>query len=260
MATRREWAGTQYLIGKLAASFRFNLVGRWTCLWELFLVWPVWKDDRLEEVNTAALLMLSWEIHFFLFFWLNQLFFLLITGPLSEQERWIGSLLLRHIQLLQFNAHEVSELQMERPGCMDRAKTLFLGAAVYPTVRCYNKSTLWDHPVLTMKRMMSRPNRRLLGFPWQLCIQGENRERKQNHSITRLPPTNEISMTHYLEPNPIWFITSTLYTFFQVSLFNHSCEPSVVRYVPSNYLRFLRDRIIIPVTYRQVLHGSSDGG
>lgn len=56
------------------------------------------------------------------------------TEPLSDQEKWIGSLLLRHLQLLQFNAHEVSELRMDRPGCMDGAKTFFLGAGVYPTV------------------------------------------------------------------------------------------------------------------------------
>lgn len=60
--------------------------------------------------------------------------FLLIVGALSDQERWIGSLLLRHLQLLQFNAHEVSELRMDRPGCMEGAKTFFLGAGVYPTV------------------------------------------------------------------------------------------------------------------------------
>ncbi|XP_032793835.2 SET and MYND domain-containing protein 4 [Daphnia magna] len=62
------------------------------------------------------------------------------TEPLSDQEKWIGSLLLRHLQLLQFNAHEVSELRMDRPGCMDGAKTFFLGAGVYPTVALLNHS------------------------------------------------------------------------------------------------------------------------
>ncbi|XP_057377156.1 SET and MYND domain-containing protein 4-like [Daphnia carinata] len=60
--------------------------------------------------------------------------------PLSDQEKWIGSLLLRHLQLLQFNAHEVSELRMDRPGSMDGAKTFFLGAGVYPTVALLNHS------------------------------------------------------------------------------------------------------------------------
>ena len=55
--------------------------------------------------------------------------------PLSDQERWIGSLLLRHAQLLQFNAHEISELQMDRPGCIDGIKSKSLGAAIFPMVR-----------------------------------------------------------------------------------------------------------------------------
>ncbi|XP_046441017.1 SET and MYND domain-containing protein 4-like isoform X1 [Daphnia pulex] len=62
------------------------------------------------------------------------------SGALSDQERWIGSLLLRHLQILQFNAHEVSELRMDRPGCMEGAKTFFLGAGVYSTVALLNHS------------------------------------------------------------------------------------------------------------------------
>jgi len=57
---------------------------------------------------------------------------------LSEDEAWIGSLLLRHIQLLQFNAHELSELVMKTPDCIDDAKSFFIGAAVFPTVRISN--------------------------------------------------------------------------------------------------------------------------
>lgn len=65
------------------------------------------------------------------------------SGSLSEEERWIGSLLLRHIQLLQFNAHEVSELEMIRPNEMNGAKSVFIGAAVYPTVfLCFSLSSL----------------------------------------------------------------------------------------------------------------------
>ena len=62
------------------------------------------------------------------------------AGDLTEQEQWIGSLLLKQIQLLQFNAHEVSYLQMMRPDSIETAKSVFLGAAVYPTVALFNHS------------------------------------------------------------------------------------------------------------------------
>lgn len=65
-----------------------------------------------------------------------------LLGTLSEEERWIGSLLLRHIQLLQFNAHELAELQMVRPNEMEGAKAVFIGAAVYPTVYSNSSCTL----------------------------------------------------------------------------------------------------------------------
>jgi len=62
------------------------------------------------------------------------------TGDLSEQEKWIGTLLLKQLQLVQFNAHEVSELQMVHPNSMEGAKSVFLGAAIYPTVALFNHS------------------------------------------------------------------------------------------------------------------------
>lgn len=68
-------------------------------------------------------------------------------GALSDEERWIGSLLLRHLQLLQFNAHEVSELRMDHPGCMEGAKTFFLGAGVYPTVYYYYYKRAHTHTI-----------------------------------------------------------------------------------------------------------------
>lgn len=62
------------------------------------------------------------------------------SGDLSEQEKWIGTLLLKQLQLVQFNAHEVSELQMVHPNSMEGAKSVFLGAAIYPTVALFNHS------------------------------------------------------------------------------------------------------------------------
>ena len=62
------------------------------------------------------------------------------AGDLNEQERWIGALLLKQLQLVQFNAHEVSDLQIAHSGTIENAKSVFLGAAIYPTVALFNHS------------------------------------------------------------------------------------------------------------------------
>ena len=56
------------------------------------------------------------------------------TDPLRDEEKWIGSLLLRHMQIVQFNAHEIAELQMARRDAIGNAAAKFIGAAIYPTV------------------------------------------------------------------------------------------------------------------------------
>ncbi|XP_067007502.1 SET and MYND domain-containing protein 4 [Anabrus simplex] len=61
-------------------------------------------------------------------------------SELSDDENFIGGLLLRHLQLLQFNAHEVSELLLEENGSLDAASSVFLGGAVYPTLALFNHS------------------------------------------------------------------------------------------------------------------------
>lgn len=108
---------------------------------------------------TTALFFFMLFFHSYFFqYWIV---FALIAGPLSMEQSWIGSLLLRHIQLLQFNAHEVSELQMERPRCLDGAKTLFLGAAVYPTVWVLVlriSLTRWNVPQPVVSRHLTRSN------------------------------------------------------------------------------------------------------
>lgn len=55
---------------------------------------------------------------------------------LTENERYIGGLILRHLQALQFNSHEVAELVI-----MDgNKKSVFIGGAVYPTLALFNHS------------------------------------------------------------------------------------------------------------------------
>ncbi|XP_054271330.1 SET and MYND domain-containing protein 4 [Macrosteles quadrilineatus] len=55
---------------------------------------------------------------------------------LSENEKFIGGLILRHIQSLQFNSHEVSELVIDGKN----KKSVFIGGAVYPTLALFNHS------------------------------------------------------------------------------------------------------------------------
>nr|CAD7269498.1 unnamed protein product [Timema shepardi] len=56
---------------------------------------------------------------------------------LNPDQRLVGGLLLRHLQVLQFNAHEISELQLGNKG---EGKSVFLGGGLYPTLALFNHS------------------------------------------------------------------------------------------------------------------------
>ncbi|XP_050719553.1 SET and MYND domain-containing protein 4-like isoform X3 [Eriocheir sinensis] len=58
----------------------------------------------------------------------------------SDVEVFAGSLLLRFLQIVQFNAHEVSEFYLLGPKTFDGAKNETLGAAIYPTLALFNHS------------------------------------------------------------------------------------------------------------------------
>ncbi|XP_047102069.1 SET and MYND domain-containing protein 4-like isoform X2 [Schistocerca piceifrons] len=60
-----------------------------------------------------------------------------IEGELTENEAFIGGLLLHHLELLQFNAHEISEIILNKDGT---AKSVFLGGGLYPTLALFNHS------------------------------------------------------------------------------------------------------------------------
>ncbi|XP_075232521.1 protein-lysine N-methyltransferase SMYD4-like [Lycorma delicatula] len=60
-------------------------------------------------------------------------------SQLSDDELYIGGLMLHNLQFLQFNAHEVSELDIKDDG-IDKATSLFLGGAIYPTLSLFNHS------------------------------------------------------------------------------------------------------------------------
>ncbi|XP_069940957.1 SET and MYND domain-containing protein 4-like isoform X4 [Cherax quadricarinatus] len=59
---------------------------------------------------------------------------------ISDAEAFVGGLLLRFLQIVQFNAHEVSEFVLIAPRTFDGAKNESLGAAIYPTLALFNHS------------------------------------------------------------------------------------------------------------------------
>ena len=60
--------------------------------------------------------------------------------PYSSQELFIGSLLLKHLQILQFNAHEVHEVLRGSETNLKPSKNVGIGLAVYPTASFINHS------------------------------------------------------------------------------------------------------------------------
>ena len=62
------------------------------------------------------------------------------TAVLDDTCRFVGGLLLHHIQLVPYNAHEVAELRMKGLNNLDDSESLFVGAAIYPTLALFNHS------------------------------------------------------------------------------------------------------------------------
>ncbi|XP_018566121.1 SET and MYND domain-containing protein 4-like isoform X2 [Anoplophora glabripennis] len=56
----------------------------------------------------------------------------------TEEEYCIGELLLFHLQMLQFNAHEIYETRNAGERGFKRSKVVYIGVAVYPTVALFN--------------------------------------------------------------------------------------------------------------------------
>ncbi|XP_012257200.2 SET and MYND domain-containing protein 4 [Athalia rosae] len=62
-------------------------------------------------------------------------------AQLSPEEIFVAGLILHNIQLLQFNAHEISELIRPKGAVtLDRSKSIFIGGGVYPSVALLNHS------------------------------------------------------------------------------------------------------------------------
>jgi len=59
---------------------------------------------------------------------------------LSDDEVLIGTLLMHFLEVLQFNAHEVAQFEMQSKTSQEGAKSVYIGAAVYPTLALFNHS------------------------------------------------------------------------------------------------------------------------
>lgn len=64
---------------------------------------------------------------------------------ITEEEVFIASLILRHLQILQFNSHEISELRNINEEVFDNGiqcfyKSEYIGAGLYPTLALFNHS------------------------------------------------------------------------------------------------------------------------
>jgi len=62
------------------------------------------------------------------------------TPKLSPEEQMVGGLLLRFLQIVQFNAHEVSEFSITAENIVENAENKSVGAAIYPTLAYFNHS------------------------------------------------------------------------------------------------------------------------
>lgn len=56
----------------------------------------------------------------------------------AEQSDFVGALVLRNLQFLQFNTHELFELQQSSD--RKNSKTVFIGGGLYPTLALFNHS------------------------------------------------------------------------------------------------------------------------
>lgn len=58
------------------------------------------------------------------------------ADELNELYYFVGSLILRNLQFLQYNTHEVYELRRLK----GQPKTIFIGGGIYPTLARFNHS------------------------------------------------------------------------------------------------------------------------
>lgn len=65
-------------------------------------------------------------------------FFFSVGEKFSADEILTASLILHHLQVLQFNAHEIYETRVSALGQTRGSKTVYIAVGVYPTVALFN--------------------------------------------------------------------------------------------------------------------------
>ena len=76
----------------------------------------------------------------------------------TNDELFVGSLMMRHLNVLQFNAHEIYELLRGDRRNMKPNKNLLIGLGVYPQVLWH----CWEHLKLKFKNLSHQPTGVLL--------------------------------------------------------------------------------------------------
>ncbi|KAK9499021.1 hypothetical protein O3M35_003540 [Rhynocoris fuscipes] len=101
----------------------------------------VYQLVRHEQKRTVADLMHRAYMALFLLSCLKQTdyFANLANKDLEDAEVLIGGLFMRFLQILQFNAHEISELDIKSSDLKDW-KSIFIGGGLYPTLALFNHS------------------------------------------------------------------------------------------------------------------------
>ncbi|XP_066587691.1 SET and MYND domain-containing protein 4-like [Prorops nasuta] len=89
------------------------------------------KDFLERSLMAAFLLKCLQRVHFFENTTLD-------TEVPGEEEIAVGSLLLKNLQLLQFNAHEIFEMRLGSSHRFRGSRPVYLGVAIYPTVARFN--------------------------------------------------------------------------------------------------------------------------
>ena len=84
------------------------------------------------------------------------------TDAFTNDELFVGSLILRHLNVLQFNAHEIYEVLRGDRGNMKPNKNHLIGVGVYPQASYFNHSC---HPRTTRYNIGSNALAVLLKFP-----------------------------------------------------------------------------------------------
>lgn len=108
------------------------------------------KQDFLHRTQMAAFLVKLLEITGYFdgkpkSSTLDDIKSMAIAEKYKENMEFIGGLLLKNLQILQFNAHEVFELQCPKPAVgknviKHEGKSMFLAGAVFPTLALFNHS------------------------------------------------------------------------------------------------------------------------